>query len=101
MSVKKLRVKNIVLELIVPEKNCNLIYSPINNINAYNEDGNVLWNIGQLLTDYSDKHKLHYFDEMYFDIQTIDDNTIRCVGFNNHCEINLDSKAIIRIINNR
>jgi hypothetical protein len=84
------------IELIVPNSS-----KEINNINAYDENELLLWNISELLKSYSDKMGLKYYEDMYFEIRILDHHNIFCVGFINHCEIDLDTKCIIRIVNNR
>lgn len=98
---KELTISHLVLKLELPDETQDLKYSSSNNITAYNDKGIVLWNIRQLLKDYSNKNGLKYFDEMYFDIKPINDSKIYCVGINHHCEINLESMTITKIINNR
>lgn len=83
------------VELINP--NC----SSGNNINIYDKNGLFLYNISELLKDYSERNNLEYFSDMYYDIQVIDNQNIYCIGNINHCIINLTSKKIIKIINNR
>ena len=68
---------------------------------VYDENGIFLWNISELLKNYSDKFCIKYYDELYFDIRILDKEMIFCIGFNNHCEIDLKSKAITRLVCNR
>ena len=72
-----------------------------NNINIYGEDGQLLWNISELLRTYSDKNGLKYYEDMYFDIILLGNEKISCIGFINHCEIDLKNESIINIVNNR
>lgn len=88
------------VELIIPDKDIDLKYSSDNNINIYGEDGQLLWNISELLRAYSDKNGLKYYDDMYFDIILLTNEKIFCVGFINHCEIDLKNESIINIVNN-
>lgn len=89
------------IELLVPDTTKDLKYSLGNNINAYDENDFLLWNISDLLKTYSDKNGLKYYSEMYFDIRSLDNQNIFCVGFTNHCEIDLKTMNVIKIINNR
>ncbi len=102
MNDKKiLEVSKYKVELILPDISRDLQYSKSNNINVYNETGLLLYNISDLLKAYSDKKGLQYYEDMYFDIRKLDDERIYCVGFTNHCEIDLHYGYIYRIINNR
>lgn len=89
------------IELIVPNTNRDLKYSLSNNINLYGQDGELIWNISKLLKIYSDRIGLKYYDDMYFDIKVLDNDKILCIGFINHCEIDLERSRITKIINNR
>jgi hypothetical protein len=89
------------VELNFPDTSRDLKYSSDNNINIYDDNGHFLWNISELLKVYSDKSGLRYYEDMYFDIQLLDNERIFCVGFKNHCEIDLKSGSITKIINNR
>lgn len=89
------------IKLILPDVSKDLKYSSGNNIDTYDENDLFLWNIAELLKAYSKENGLEYYDEMYFDIKIIDDGNILCVGFNNHCEINLKTAKIVKLINNR
>ncbi len=100
-EVKEFQIGKCRIELIVPYKNKDLKHSIENNINAYDEDGLLLWNISELLKTYSDKNGLRYDKDMYFDIRILDNENIFCIGFINHCEIDLKSKKIIRLANNK
>lgn len=76
-------------------------YSSCNNINSYDKNGKLLWNISELLKAYLDKNALKYYDEMYFEIRLLEDDKIFCIGFINHCEIDLRNGIITKIVNNR
>ena len=102
MSDKRIfNIGKYVVELIVPDTNRDLKYSLSNNINVYGANRQLIWNISELLKSYSDSIGLKYYDDMYFDIQLLDDEKIFCIGFINHCEIDLKSSSITKIINNR
>ena len=93
-------------ELINPylykDLNCSKLNPNVaNNINAYDANDILLWNIGDLLKKYSDTHGLKYFDDQYYEIREIDSNKIYCIGNVNHCEIDLKERVIYKIINNR
>ncbi len=90
-----------VVELIVPNTKRDLKYSSDNNINVYGKNGELIYNISELLKAYSDKNGLKYYDDMYFDIRILDNEKIFCIGFINHCEIDLKISSITKIINNR
>ncbi|MFT4145172.1 MAG: hypothetical protein QM644_12015 [Mobilitalea sp.] len=101
MNKKKLfYVGEYILELIVPD-DLSLKDSLKNNINAYNENGQLVWNIAELLKDFSIQNGLKYFDDMYFDIRVLYDDKIFCMGYINHCEIDLKEGRITKIVNNR
>lgn len=100
-TVKTFNIGNYKIELIVPYTDIDLKYSSSNNINAYDENNQLIWNISELLRNYSDRFGLRYYDEMYFDIRLLDNEKIYCIGFVNHCEIDLKSSSITRIVNNR
>ncbi len=69
MNKKKLfYVGEYILELIVPE-DLTLKDSLKNNINAYDENGQLVWNIAELLKDFSFQNGFKYFYDMYFDIR--------------------------------
>ena len=89
------------VELIVPDKTKDLKWSLGNNINVYDENDIFLWNISELLKSYSELNGLQYYDDMYFDIRILDNQNIFCIGFANHCEIDLKTKRIIKLVNNR
>lgn len=102
MNNKKIfKVGNYKIELIVPDQTNDIKKTLENNINVFNENGEFLWNISKLLKTYSDKNGLKYYDELFFDIRLLDNQNIFCIGFNNHCEINLKIGSIIKIVNNR
>ena len=102
MSDKKIfNVGKYVVELIVPNTDRDLKYSSNNNINVYGENRQLIWNISKLLKNYSNRVGLKYYDDMYFDIRLLDNEKIFCIGFINHCEIDLKSSSITKIINNR
>ncbi len=89
------------VELTPPNTSRDLKYSSDNNINTYGDNGQLLWNISELLKAYSDKNGFKYYDDMYFDIRVLDNEKIFCIGFINHCEIDLKSGIITKIVNNR
>lgn len=89
------------IELIVPDRSRDLKYSSGDNINAYGENGQLLCNISELLRTYSDKNGLKYYSDMYFEIRLLGDEKIFCIGFINHCEIDLKVGCITRIVDNR
>jgi hypothetical protein len=102
MNNKKIfNVGNFKIELIVPDQTKDIRNSLENNINVFDENGELLWNISKLLKTYSDKNGVKYYDELYFDIRLLDNQNIFCIGFNNHCEIDLKTASIIKIVNNR
>jgi hypothetical protein len=102
MNNKKIfNVGNFKIELIVPDQTKDIRNSLENNINVFDENGELLWNISKLLKAYSDKNGVKYYDELYFDIRLLDNQNIFCIGFNNHCEIDLKTGSIIKIVNNR
>lgn len=76
-------------------------FSSGNNINIYDENRTFLYNISELLKGYSEEKKLKYFSDIYYDIKLLDNENIYCIGNINHCVINLTSKKITKIINNR
>lgn len=100
-NIKTFKTGNYIIELITPDTTKDLRGSRENNINVYNENGIFLWNISELLKVYSDKNGLKYYEELYFDIRIVDKETIFCIGFNNHCEIDLKTRNIIRLICNK
>ena len=102
MSDKKIfKVENYIIELIIPDTHKDLKYSLSNNINVYDENGQLLWNISELLKSYSDRNGFKYYDDMYFDIRLLDNEKFFCIGFTNHCEIDLKSNSITKLVNNR
>jgi len=102
MSGKKIfKIGKYRIELIEADRSRDLNYSSDNNINAYDENGQFLWNISELLKTYSDKNGLKYYDDMYYSIRLLDNEKIFCIGFINHCEIDLKSSSITKIVNNR
>lgn len=88
------------VELILPNAG-DLSKSPDNNISVYEENGQLLWTISQLLKEFSDKNGIKYYDDMYFDIKVLDKEIIFCTGFTNHCEIDMKSGSITKIVSNR
>lgn len=46
-------VGNYVIELTLPDRIRDLNYSSCNNINSYDKNGKLLWNISELLKAYS------------------------------------------------
>lgn len=102
MNGKKiLEIGKFKVELTLPDTSRDLKYSLDNNINVYDDNGYFLWNISELLKVYSDKNGFKYYEDMYFDIRLLDNERVFCIGFVNHCEIDLKSGSIIKIINNR
>ncbi|MNE99413.1 hypothetical protein D3C80_1980890 [compost metagenome] len=87
--------------MIVPDGTKDLRYSEPNNINAYNLEGRLSWNISKLLKIYSDERGHKHYEDLYFDIRPLDNERLFCVGFINHCEIDLKTEKIIKLINNR
>jgi len=92
-SKKLIEIGDYTVELLLPPA--------LNNINVYWRKGAKTWNIAELLKFYSDNSGHKYYSESYFDVRPNGHNKIYCVGFYNHCEIDLDSQTIIRIVNNR
>ncbi len=90
-----------VIKLDLPDESKDLKFSQNNNISAYNLKGELVWNIADLLADYSERKGLEYYEEQYFDVNKCGSNMIYCVGFVNHCLIDLDDRAIVALINNR
>lgn len=74
--------------------------SVINNIVCF-KSGKVFWEIKQLLECYARKNHINYFNELYFDISKKNDQILTCIGFYNHCVIDVFQKKILSIINNR
>ena len=89
------------IELTLPDTNIDVKGSKDNNINIYDDNGHFLCNISELLKDYSNKNGLRYYEEMYYDVRILDNERIFCVGFYNHCEVDLKNSCITKIINNR
>ena len=100
-NIKTFKTVNYIIELVIPDTSKDLKGSKENNINVYDENGIFLWNISELLKNYSDKFCTKYYDELYFDIRILDKEMIFCIGFNNHCEIDLKNKVITRLVCNR
>ena len=74
--------------------------SVVNNIVCF-KSGKVFWEIKQLLECYARKNHINYFNERYFDISKKNDQILTCIGFYNHCVIDVFQKKILSIINNR
>ena len=89
------------IELIIPDKSKDLSFSKINNINIYDENNIFICNISELLEIYSNINGLKYYEDMYFEIRKLENHHILCIGFINHCEIDLKTLEIIKLINNR
>lgn len=100
-NIQVIKVGNYKIELALPDTTRDLRHSTENNINVFDENGLFLWNISELLKSYSDKNGLKYYNELYFDIRILDNKTIYCIGFDNHCEINLKTRNIVKLVNNR
>ncbi len=98
--IKKFQFKSCVLELREGEEGKPGSYN-INNLLARSYNGEILWKIEELLNNYSKEKNLKYFEEVYFNIIRINDTTAYAIGFTNHCEIDLENKKIIRLVNNR
>ncbi|WP_050638138.1 hypothetical protein [Candidatus Stoquefichus sp. SB1] len=88
----------ILIEL--PNRNKDLSYSKDNNIICF-KSGKVVWQIQQLLEEFSINNHLNYFSDIYFDITKEDNGELKCIGFTNHCIIDVYQQKIISIINNR
>jgi len=102
MSATKIfNVGEFKIEFVVPDTAKDLNLSKGNNVNAYDKNDLLIWNISELLKNYSDLNGLEYYDEMYFDVRVLDNQNIFCVGFTNHCEIDLKTMQIIKLVNNR
>jgi hypothetical protein len=102
MDIKKIiTIDKYKIELTLPDKTRDLKFSSGDNIQIYNKNGQFIWNISELLRNYSDRNGLKYYSDMYFDIRLLDNQNIFCVGFINHCEIDLKAGTIVRIVNNR
>lgn len=102
MDVKKIfEIGKYRAELTVHNASEDLKSSSDNNIDAFDKNGLLLWNIAKLLKAYSDKNGFKYYSDVYFDIRLLDNEKIYCVGFYNHCEIDLKSGVITKIVNNR
>jgi len=97
-KVIKLSNQRIVLYLNEPQNSKEWV---ANNIKSYDSDGNLNWEIGILLEEYASSNKLEYCEDVYFDILVIAENRLKCIGFNNHCEIDLIKSKIVRLMNNR
>ncbi len=74
--------------------------SVVNNIVCF-KSGKVFWEIKDLLECYARKNHINYFYELYFDIFKENDKILTCIGFYNHCVIDVFQKKILSIINNR
>lgn len=73
----------------------------LNNIKAFNNNGELVWSIETLLKEYSTATNLNYHDEIFFDIIEISQSEIKAIGFYNHFIIDIDKMRIVKIINNR
>ena len=98
---KILNIGRYKIELTLPDRTKDLSFSHPDNITAFDNNGLILWNISDLLKKYSEKNGLQYYSDMYFDIRLLENQNVFCVGFINHCEIELETDSIIKIINNR
>ncbi|WP_105616306.1 hypothetical protein [Vallitalea okinawensis] len=98
-EVKHYNVGEYRMELIIPGH--KLDGTLVNNLTIYNDVKKSVWNIEELLKAYSDENGYKYFNELYFDIHIVADNKIYCVGFNKHCEIDLNTMRIVKTIINR
>ena len=54
-NIKTFKTVNYIIELVIPDTSKDLKGSKENNINVYDENGIFLWNISELLKNYSDK----------------------------------------------
>ena len=98
---KKLNIGKYKIELDVPNQSIDLKYSKVNNIDVYDEEGRILWNISKLLKAYSYENGIQYYEELFYDIFPLGNNKMVCRGFCNHCEIDLNTEKIVKIVNNR
>lgn len=73
----------------------------LNNVNLYDKEHNKLWNIKELLVEYSNNNNIKYHDELFFDVRILDDNTFKLSGFYNHCIVSIETMKIIKLVNNR
>ncbi len=73
----------------------------LNNIKGHSSQGNLSWTISELLEDYSNEKLLSYLEDLFFDVIDLGCNRVRCIGFYNHLEVDLDKLKIIRLINNK
>lgn len=100
-SMKTFNVGEYKIELVPLDTTKDLSLSKGNNVNAYDKNDLLMWNISELLKNYSDSNGLKYYDDMYFDVRVLDNQNIFCIGFTNHCEIDLKTMQIIKLVNNR
>lgn len=72
-----------------------------NNIEAKSSNGESIWTIDKLLVEYSRRKGITYREDTFFDIEELDEKTIKAIGFNNHLLIDIEDALIIKHINNR
>ncbi len=72
-----------------------------NTINGYNKQGKLIWTISELLENYSNVKSSNYIEDIFFDVIDLGKKRVKCIGFYNHLEIDLDKLVITRLINNK
>jgi len=80
-SQKIIELEEYKIVLTIPDLTRDLKFSSGDNIDIYDENGQILWNISDLLKNYSERNGLKYYSDMYFDIRLLDNvvDTVHCL----------------------
>ena len=98
---KRYELDKLLLKISIPYEKSKVSNWKINNIDFYDKDGKLLYNVSKLLNDYSSKNEINLYDEVFLDIEVFTSNNILCKGFKFVYEINIETEEIIRITANR
>lgn len=100
VSQKSIIIKDYTIIIELPDTQKDIRYSKDNNVFCF-KAGKRVWEIKDLLIQYSKEKQLKYYREMYFDIIDIGEGKLKCIGFYNHCIIDVYQEKIISIMNNK
>ena len=100
VSQKSIVIKDYTMIIELPDTQKDIKCSKDNNVFCL-KAGERVWEIKDLLSRYSKEKQLQYFRDMYFDIIDIGEGKLECIGFYNHCIIDVYQEKIISIMNNR
>lgn len=99
-SQKSIIIGDYTIIIELPDTQKDIRGSKDNNV-VCSKSGERIWEIKDLLTQYSKEKQFNYFSDIYFDIIDVGEGKLKCIGFYNHCLIDVYQQKIISIMNNR